>query len=293
MKLILAGGTGYLGSIISTYFAKNLDNQIIILTRSPKENIDNIKFVKWDSKTIGNWTIELEQADVLINLTGKSVNCRYNSKNKKEILASRIDSTTILGKAIQKCEITPKLWINSSSATIYIDSKIQEMDEEAGIIGNDFSMNICKEWEKCFNQFELPNTRKIGIRTGIVLGNHPESALTILKNLVRFGLGGKMGNGEQFMSVIKELNFLRVIDFLIQNANCSGYYNVVNPIPITNNDFMKGLRNELKIPFGLNHPIFLLEIGSYFMSSETELVLKSRKVIPKRLLNAGFIFENL
>ena len=284
-KIIIAGGSGFLGQVLENYF-NTKGYEIKIFTRYPKKEND----VLWNAKDLGNWTNELETAEVLINLTGKSVDCRYNENNKKLIYNSRIDSTKILGEAIKKCNNLPKIWINSSTATIYKHSLNKEMTEEAGEIGDDFSMNIAKSWEKVFYSITNPKTRKIVLRTSIVLGKYG-GALIPLKNLTQFGLGGKQGNGNQKVSWIHELDFARAVAFLIENEKLNGNFNLSVPKPTNNKTLMKTLRKTMNIPIGISHPKWLLNIGAKMIGTETELVLKSRNVIPKRLLDSGFAFK--
>lgn len=283
--IIIAGGTGFLGQVLKNYFNKK-GYIIKTLTRNPANEND----IYWNAKNFDNWTKELENLDILINLTGKSVDCRYNKKNKKLIYNSRIDSTKILGEAINKCKVPPKVWINSSTATVYRHSLDKQMDEENGEIGNDFSMNIAKSWEATFNSIANPKTRKIILRTSIVLGKKG-GALIPLKRLTILGLGGKQGKGYQKVSWIHETDFARAINFIIENETLSGIFNITAPNPTNNKILMQSLRNVLKIPFGLNHPTWLLKIGAKIIGTETELVLKSRNVIPLRLLNNGFKFK--
>ena len=284
-KIIIAGGSGFLGQVLENYFSKKR-YVIKILTRNPTTE----NHILWDAKTIGNWVHELENSEALINLTGKSVDCRYTTSNKKEIYDSRINSTKILGLAINQCEHPPKVWFNSSTATIYEHSLEKEMTEENGDIGNDFSMNIAKSWEKVFYEIENPNTRKIVLRTSIVFGKN-EGALIPLKRLVRFGLGGKHGKGNQKVSWVHELDFARVIDYLLDHKTLNGIFNVSVPKPTTNNELMKTVRKSLHIPIGTPHPKWLLEIGAKMIGTETELILKSRNVIPQRLTQHGFTFN--
>jgi len=283
MKIIIAGGSGFLGKSLENHF-KN--HEIWILTRNPKRSNE----ILWDAKTIGNWTDKLEGADVLINMTGKSVDCRYNDKNRSEILRSRIDSTNILQTAVDNCKNPPKIWLNSSSATIYVHAETQLMTESNGIIGDDFSMNICKAWEKTFFEKQNRNTRKVSLRTAIVLGKEGE-ALKKLKTITRLGLGGKQGSGRQKMSWIHIEDFCRAVEFIIQNESINGVVNISAPNPIDNQDFMTILRKNLNIPFGIPSPVFILEIGTLLLQTETELLLKSRNVYPERLLNYGFQFR--
>ncbi|MEL1252534.1 TIGR01777 family oxidoreductase [Flavobacterium sp. DGU38] len=287
-KLIIAAGTGFLGQVLINHF-KDQFEEIVILTRANSKTIDGIKYVNWNAKTFSGWEKELENATVLINLAGKSVDCRYTQKNKKEILLSRIQSTKILNKAVLNCQNPPKHWLNSSTSTIYRFSLDKEMDETNGEIGNDFSINVALSWEKAFFKTETPNTLKTALRTSIVLGKNG-GAFIPLKTLAKFGFGGTQGKGNQFVSWIHEEDFANAIDFIIQKE-ITGVINVVSPEPIRNVDFMQKLRKAVGFPFGIPLNTFLLEIGSFIIRTQPELVLKSRNVIPKRLLENGFEFK--
>lgn len=287
-KLIIAAGTGFLGQSLLLHFKSKFE-EIVILTRGTNKIVDGIKHVQWDAKTLSGWEKELENTTVLINLAGKSVDCRYTKENKKEILLSRIESTKVLNKAILKCDNPPKHWLNSSTSTIYRFSLDKEMDEFEGEIGNDFSMNVAQSWEKSFFKIETPKTKKTALRTSIVLGKNG-GALIPLKMLTKFGLGGKQGKGNQFISWIHEKDFARAIDFIIEKE-MTGVVNIVSPKPITNRKFMSALRKIVGTPFGIPISETLLKFGSIIIRTQSELVLKSRNVIPKRLQKEGFQFE--
>ncbi len=287
-KLIIAAGTGFLGQVLVDYFQNQFD-QIVILTRGNTKQEGKIKYVHWDAKTLSGWETELENATILINLAGKSVDCRYTKENKKEILFSRIHSTKALSKAVLNCSNPPKHWLNSSTATIYRFSLDKQMDEVSGEIGNDFSINVALSWEKAFFKTETPQTLKTALRTSIVLGKNG-GAFSPLKNLAKLGLGGKQGNGNQYISWIHEQDFARAIHFIILKE-MTGVVNVVSPKPIKNQAFMQQLRQAVKQPIAIPLPAFLLKIGAYLIKTETELVLKSRNVIPKRLQDEGFQFQ--
>lgn len=287
-KLIIAAGTGFLGQVLVNHF-KNKFEEIIILTRGKSETRNNIKYVHWDAKSLSGWETQLEKADVLINLAGKSVDCRYTDENKAQILASRIDSTAILNLAVLSCTNPPKHWLNSSTATIYRHSEDKQMTEESGEIGDDFSMNVAKAWEQTFFEVPTKNTLKTALRTSIVFGKKG-GAFIPLKRLAQLGFGGKNGSGNQFVSFIHEDDFARAIEFIVEKEMI-GTVNVVAPNPVRNKDFMKQLRKEVGIPFGIPLSKTLLKFGAKIIKTEPELVLKSRNVIPKRLLDNGFEFN--
>lgn len=283
--IVIAGGSGFLGQILERYFI-NKHYTVYILTRHPKKEND----IYWNGKALGKWTKKLEQAEVLINLSGKSVDCRYTKKNKKLIYDSRIKSTHLVGLAINLCDNPPKLWINASTATIYKDSYHQEMTELNGEIGSDFSMNIAKSWENTFYSIKNPKTRKVVLRTSIVLGKKG-GAYIPLKRLTQLGFGGKQGHGNQKVSWIHELDFARAVNFLIEKKTLSGNFNICAPKPTNNNSLMKQFQKSLKVPFGIPQSNFILSLGAKIIGTETELVLKSRNVVPKRLLDNGFKFN--
>ncbi|MBQ0153118.1 MAG: TIGR01777 family oxidoreductase [Chryseobacterium sp.] len=285
MKIIIAGGTGFLGESLQHFFEAE-KHEVFILTRHPKSPNE----IFWDAKNIGEWSQTLENADVLIYLAGKSVDCRYTEKNKTEIYSSRIPSTQILQNAINLCKIKPKLWLNASSATIYIHSETQQNTEENGIIGDDFSMNICKSWEAEFFKQKDNFTRKVALRTSIVLGNEG-GAFPKLKTVTKWGLGGKQGSGNQMVSWIHIEDFCRAISFIIYDESISGAINITAPNPISNHYLMKELRTKMNRSFGLDAAVWQLEMASIFLNTETELLMKSRNVVPEILIRKGFQFQ--
>jgi uncharacterized protein (TIGR01777 family) len=287
-KMIIAGGTGFLGSALIKYFRDTY--QIYVLTRGISCVKDSIRYLHWDGRTLAEWTQAIDGSDILINLNGKSVDCRYTEENKKLIYSTRLDATSVLGDAIQQATVPPRVWINAASATIYRHSLDKEMDEYSGEIGSGFSVDVCLKWEAAFNKTETPNTRKVIIRTGIVFGKEG-GPLKPLKTLAQLGLGGRHGTGDQFFSWLHEDDFVRIVEFLLKNENASGVYNVTSPSPIPNESVMKSLRKGIKVPFGLPQPKWLLEFGARLIGTETELILKSRRVVPRRLLREGYKFN--
>nr|WP_294862045.1 TIGR01777 family oxidoreductase [uncultured Fluviicola sp.] len=291
-KIILFAANGFIGESIIEYVTKNnLNYQIVAISRNPIANLPHpMKHVIWDGRTKGKWTNELEGADLIINLTGKSVNCRYTEKNKTEIFASRLDSTRIIGEAIQDCKNKPACWINIASATIYEHSLENPNTEKDGIIGKGFSVNVCRAWEKQFFAFKDLPTRQILLRSTIVLGKNG-GVYPVLKRLTLLGLGGKMGTGNQFISWIHIRDFCKAIFFLFENRQSSGIYNLGAPNPVRNKDFQAELRKSLRIPYFINQPICILKLGALILGTETELILKSRYVIPKNLTDEQFTFD--
>lgn len=287
-KIIIAGGSGFIGRELANYFKNKY--HVIVLTRGNYKNENGITFMNWDAKSLGNWATELEGAEALINLTGKSVNCRYNEANKVEIYASRLNSTAILGEAIKQCKQKPKVWINAASGTIYRNEFEKPNTETNGIIGEGFSVDVCQKWEQMFYSFSFKEVRQINLRIAIVL-QKDKSVMIPFKKLAKFGLGGKAGNGNQMFSWIHIDDFCRAINHFINHQKSIGTYNLASPNAVTNANFMQKIREKLNMPIGINQPKWLLEIGAWLIKTETELILKSRWVYPEKLVNEGFKFH--
>lgn len=288
-KLVIAGGSGFLGEALIEKF-KNQMEEIVVLTRGASKNVGNVTYLNWDAKTFGSWCPKLEGATAVINLCGKSVDCRYTEENKKIIFSSHLDSTKIIGDAILKCQDPPKIWINGASATIYGASESEPMTEAKGKIGTGFSIEVCKAWEKIFNSFTLPKTRMINLRISLVFGK-TGGVFPVLYKLAKRGLGGKMGNGKQQVSWVHIDDFCNIINWMIETETAKGVYNIVTTKPVTNDKLMKLIRKRSGVPFGLPSPAWLLEVGALFIRTETELILKSRYSVPEKLLNEGFKFK--
>ena len=288
-RIILAGGSGYLGMVLADYY-KNKVKEVIILTRGKNEMRDNILWIHWDGQHISNWVEWMEGADLLINLTGKNVNCRYTDENKNEIISSRVNATNVLGEALMKLKKPPKVWIQCVSSTIYRDSRDKDMDEFSGEIGEGFSVDVCERWEEAFDKHEIPEVRKVALRISFVLGRNG-GAFPTLQTLARLGLGGKQGDGQQYVSWIHEKDFARIVEWVYRNEKIVGVYNCTAPNPVTNKVMTSELRKAAGIPIGLPSPECLLKVGAFFIGTEPELALKSRKVVPAKLVNEGFQFE--
>lgn len=288
-KIIIAGGTGFIGNFLKEYF-RSKAKEIIILSRTTPYQDENVSYLQWDGKTLGIWKDHLENAEILINLAGKSVNCRYTEKNKQEIFDSRTNSTKILGEAVKLLKNPPAVWFNAASATIYRHAEDRPNDEYNGEYKNDFSVQVCKKWEQTFQEIKLPDTRKIILRIAIVLGEK-EGVVKRFKNLTTYGLGGRQGNGEQYFSWIHEKDLAGIIEFLFQHSELEGVFNCSSPGPIKNKALMKSFRELLKPMIALPSPEWLLKLGARIIGTETELILKSRWVLPKRLQEAGYEFK--
>lgn len=292
-KMILAGGSGYVGGLLTRYF-ETIGWECLVLTRSQP---CSEKEVQWDGETRGGWERILEEADVLINLCGKSVNCRYHARNRKELMDSRIKPTRLLGEAMKDLKNPPRVWMNASTATLYRHT-FGEAWNENGETGSHsdakdaYSIELAKAWEEAFLESVPSFTRPVLLRTAMVLGTGDDhnNVLRVLSSLTRCGLGGKMGLGRQYVSWIHEQDLCRSIEWIFSHSDIQGPVNVCSPNPLPNQEMMKILRAEFNRPLGLSAPKWALELGAFFLRTETELIIKSRRVIPGKLTEAGFRF---
>src|SRR5271155_1122056 len=290
MKIVIPGGSGQVGTILARAFHK-AGHEVVVLSREP--NSAPWKTVLWDGVNPGDWTQELEGCDAVINLAGRSVNCRSTAANRKQILDSRVLSTQAVGKAIAQADQPPRLWLQMSTATIYAHRFDAANDEVTGLIGGNepnipdtwnFSIEVALAWEQAFYNAQTERTRKIALRSAMVMSPDAGGVFDTLLKLVKMGLGGKAGDGRQFVSWIHHEDFVRAIEWLIEHEDVAGAGNLAAPNPLPNAEFMRELRNASGIPFGLPAAKWMLEIGAIFMQTETELILKSRRVVPRRLL---------
>jgi hypothetical protein len=257
-------------------------------------------FVKWDGRRLGEWQNELDGSDVVINLAGRSVNCRYTKQNLREMMRSRIDSTRIIGEAIAHAKKPPSVWLQMSTATIYAHSFDKANDEETGKIGGNepnvpaywnYSIEIAQAWEKTLFEAPTPRTRKVAMRSAMVMSPDKGGIFDVLFWLVRLGLGGPVGGGKQYVSWIHEKDFVNAVHFMISRNELSGVVNLASPGPLPQRQFMAAIRAAAGIPIGLPATKWMAEIGAFFLRTDTELLLKSRRVIPTRLLSEGFQFQ--
>ena len=288
-KIVLAGGTGFIGKVLCEYFRHSV-REIVVLSRTSHPSHHNVGYEVWDGKTTGRWAASLEGADLLVSLSGKNVNCRYTESNMREIYASRLGPTAALAHAVSQAERPPATWVHLASATIYRHAEVRPQDEGTGDIGSGFSVDVCKAWEAAFISASAPHTRKIILRVGLVLGPH-DGVFPRLINLVRTGMGGRQGSGRQMMSWIHQQDVARIVEWVHHNGLDGEIYNATAPDAISNAEFMRHLRQAYGIPFGLPTPQWLLEVGAKLIGTEVELILKSRWVYPKKLLDAGFTFQ--
>ncbi|MCF3651439.1 epimerase [Synoicihabitans lomoniglobus] len=300
MKVIIAGGSGHVGAVLRRKFA-TVDHEVVVLSRRARAATGGCRVVPWDGRTVGDWTQEVDGADVVINLAGRSVDCRYGAKNLGEMLESRLWSTTAIGRAIAQAARPPRVWLQAATATIYAHRFDAANDEASGIIGGDepsappkwnASVAIARAWEEAVDTVETPHTRKVILRSAMVMSRDRGSVFDVLATLARRHLGGTIGDGRQFVSWIPEHDFATAIQFLIDRADIAGAINVCAPNPLPNAAFMRDLRTAVNRRWGLPTPGPLLELGCWALRTESELVLKSRRVVPGRLQAAGFEFTH-
>jgi uncharacterized protein (TIGR01777 family) len=297
LRIVITGGSGQIGQILARYLhAQGVAVAVVARHVQPAP----WSTVRWDGERTGEWAKELDGADVVINLAGRSVNCRYNEANRREIKESRIVTTRLVGEAIAQASRPPKLWMNASTSTIYREAFDRAMDDISGEVGGGeprlpsawrFSYDVATSWENAFFEAGTPHTRKVALRTSMVMSPDRGGVFDTLLNLVRMGLGGTAGSGRQFVSWVHDVDFVRAVEFLIARSDLDGRINMTSPNPLPNRDFMAALRRAYGAPIGLPATNWMLEIGAFFLRTETELILKSRRVVPRRLLEAGFEFQ--
>jgi hypothetical protein len=296
MRIVIPGGSGQVGTVLARAFHDD-GHDVAVLSRRP--GVQPWRVVLWDAARLGDWQREIEGSDVVINLTGRSVNCRYTAANRKEILESRVASTRVVGEAITRAARPPLAWLQASTATIYAHRYDAANDEHSGILGGDepnapsswrFSIDVARAWERAFEDAACEGTRKVALRSAMILSPDPGGVFDTMAGLVRRGLGGRAGNGRQFMSWIHYEDFVAAVRWVIAHDDMRDVVNVASPNPLPNAEFMRLLRDACGVSFGLPAREWMLEIGAVFMRTETELLLKSRRVVPAKLLEGGFTF---
>jgi uncharacterized protein (TIGR01777 family) len=296
MKIVLPGGSGQVGSVLARAFHAE-GHEVVVLSRDPRPAA--WRGVAWDAETLGSWTKELDGADVVVNLAGRSVNCRYGAENRRQILGSRVQSARIVGEAIALAKRPPRVWLQASTATIYAHRFDAANDEATGILGGheadapdtwNFSIEVAKSWERAVDEARTPDTRKVKMRSAILMSPDRGGPFDLLANLVRLGLGGKAGDGRQFVSWVHDADFVAAVRWLIDHEDVEGAMNIAAPNPLPNAEFMRALREALGVRIGLPASEWMLEIAAFFMRTETELLLKSRRVVAGILKQRGFEF---
>lgn len=293
-KVVLAGGSGFLGRALAKALLAE-GYQVVNLSRRLGEPSECVRTVFWDGQTMGAWCVELEGAHAVINLAGRTVDCRYTHKNRRQIMESRLKSTRVLALGIKECVTPPKFWVNAASATIYADTRgeLPANTEENGVIGDGFSVGVCQAWEAEFWRWTLPKTKQVCLRVAITLG--PDGgAFVPLRRLAQLGLGGPQGGGQQWLSWLHIDDFCGIVDAILSDELRGNLYNCVSPEVVKNHNFMRALRRSvggLGRIFAMPQPRPLIDFGAWLIRTETELVLKSRKVAPGALLADGYDFK--
>lgn len=295
MKIVIPGGTGQVGRVL-TRELRAKGHEVVIFSRRP--NVSR-REIHWDGRTTGGWVGEIDGADVIINLAGRSVDCRYNRKNREAMLRSRVDSTRVVGEAIARAARPPRVWLQASTATIYAHRFDADNDEATGVLGGNetnapsawrYSIEVARAWERTLDEAIVPATRKIKMRSAMTMSPDHGGIFDVLLKLVRSGLGGASGSGRQFVSWIHEEDFVRAVEWMIDHEEITGVVNVASPNPLPNAEFMGAIREAWGIRVGLPASAWMLKVGAMLLRTESELILKSRRVVPGVLLRSGFQF---
>jgi len=299
MKIVIPGGSGHLGRILCTALRRR-SHEVVVLSRRPS-SVEGARVVGWDGRSLGEWADEIDGADVVINLAGRSVNCRYTRANLREMIDSRVLSTRVVGRAIERAGMPPRAWLQMSTATIYAHRFDAPNDEATGIIGGEeadvpdywrFSIEIATGWERAQLDARTPRTRKVVLRTAMVMDPAGGGTFDLLLRLTRLGLGGAVAGGRQYMSWIHDADFTRSVEFLIDQERLDGPVNLAAPAPLPQRDFMAALRAAWSAPIGLPASGWMVELGAAVLGTDAELILKSRRVVPGRLQEAGYSFQH-
>jgi uncharacterized protein len=287
-RIVLAGGSGFIGQSLSPFLlSKNYE--IIVLSRAESDLRDAVRSVHWDAKTLDDWLEFVNGAFAVVNLAGRSINCRHTPEHRREIIDSRVDSVRVLGQAIARCAQPPKVFVQIAGVGIYGD-KGERICDETTAPGDDFVTKVCEKWEAAFESVEPPATRKVLLRLGVVLGPNG-GFLGLLGRLTRWFLGGQVGHGRQYLSWIHVADLSRIVLASIENRELTGVFNATSPNPVTNGEFMRELRRALHRPWSPPVPEFAARIGSWLMGTEADLALVSQRCVPKRFQENGFNFE--
>lgn len=289
-RMLIAGANGFIARRLTDHFTK-LGWDVAGLARRRDGLHEKCRYVEWDGKTLADWTAEIDNCDVLVNMVGRSINCRHTEENKRQILESRVDSTKLLGQAIAQSENPPRIWINGSASGIYQET-YDHAHSEHGQHGQGFIAGVVKAWEDAFFSAEIPKSvRRVALRTTMVIANEPGNPFRILSTLAKSGLGGKAGTGKQMVSWIHIEDVCRAVQFVIEQQQVDGPVNLAAPGAVTNAEMMRRFRKSAGMPIGIPAPTFGVRIGAYFMGTAPELILNSSWVEPKLLQEHGFVFH--
>ncbi|MEU3963124.1 TIGR01777 family oxidoreductase [Streptomyces buecherae] len=296
MKIVIPGGTGQVGTILDRALTA-AGHEVVVLTRRPVRE----RQVRWDGRTLGPWAEAIDGSDVVVNLAGRSVSCRYTAANLRAMMDSRVDSARVVGEAIASASRPPRVWLQMSTATIYAHRFDAPNDELTGALGGTeprvpgywaYSVDIARNWEQAQAEADTPHTRKVALRAAMVMSPDRGGVFDVLSWLTRLGLGGPVAGGAQYVSWIHDHDFVRAVEFLVDRDDFSGPVNLAAPAPLPQRAFMRALRTAWGVPVGLPATRWMAELGAFALRSDTELLLKSRRVVPSRLLEAGFTFDH-
>lgn len=295
MKIVIPGGTGQVGAILNRALTA-AGHEVVVLTRRPRRERE----IAWDGRSLGPWAAELDGSDVVVNLAGRSVSCRYTQANLKAMMDSRVRSTEVVGEAVASAARPPRIWLQMSTATVYAHRFDAPNDEITGVVGGEepgvpdywaYSVEIARNWERAQERADTPHTRKVALRSAMVMSPDRDGVFDVLSRLARLGLGGPVAGGAQYVSWIHDRDFVRAVEFLVDHEELTGPVNLAAPTPVPQRAFMRALRSAWGVPVGLPATKWMAEIGALALRSDTELLLKSRRVVPRRLLDAGFVFD--
>jgi uncharacterized protein (TIGR01777 family) len=291
--IVIAGGSGFLGISLATHLMA-LGKSVVILSRETPKVLGGWRHVKWDARTLGDWARELNGATGVVNLVGRTVDCVKTPDHRDEILRSRVEATRVLGAAMRRVERPPTVWVQMSTAHIYGDPPKIVCDENSPL-GEGFAPFVGRAWEEAFEQSALPEQRKVILRTSFVIGRDRGAgggALSRLRTLVRFGLGGAVASGKQGMSWIHELDMNRLFERALTDSAMNGMYIATAPNPVSQRDFMRELRKALHVPVGLPATAWMVRLGApLLMRTDPELAIYGRYLVSKRLREEGFEFQ--
>ncbi|MET9127727.1 DUF1731 domain-containing protein [Streptomyces sp. NPDC004528] len=296
MKVVLPGGTGQVGTILDRALTA-AGHEVTVVTRHPVR----AHHIGWDGTSLGPWAAAIDGCDAVVNLAGRSVSCRYTADNLRAMMDSRVDSARVVGEAIAAAARPPRVWLQMSTATVYSHRFDAPNDEATGVIGGTetgvpdywaYSVRIAENWERAQAEAPAPATRKVALRSAMVMSPDRGGVFDVLSRLVRLGLGGAVAGGAQYVSWIHDEDFVRAVEFLIARDDIEGPVNLASPGPLPHRDFMRALRTAWGVPVGLPATRWMAELGAFALRSDTELLLKSRRVVPGRLDAAGFAFAH-
>ncbi|MEQ1700645.1 MAG: TIGR01777 family oxidoreductase [Ilumatobacteraceae bacterium] len=291
-RVVIPGGSGFLGRALAARLVARGD-EVVILSRGEGRPVDGARTVVWDAASLGPWADELDGASAVVHLNGRRVDVRATRRNIDELISSRVQPVRVVGEAIARCTNPPPVWVQSSSLAVFGDGGDEVLDERStpSGIGPREMVTVCLAWEGAFHQASSSVERTVLLRMGIGLGGRDDPATAKLAQLVRFGLGGRVGSGRQWVSWVGLDDLLATMLLSIDDPTMTGTYHVTSPNPVTNAEMMATYRRLLGRRVGLPSPAWLARIGAPILGSSASLALTGRRVVPTRLLERGFTFR--